>query len=275
MNILPHKSWNVYNKKNIEKVRRDEAKAREEEQLKAERAAQAESEARLDLLRKRALKKQEHVRSTSNSSLVPQPSTAPQHINLFEEEAKEHAENEEHLAEQKAKEDQWERQVTMYLDKDVNKESTPWYAIKEYDRYGNSSKDSKKGKHDNLKDERRRRRKRKRDPIKINEDPLVEIRSSLSKREEKRKERYSRIMKKDKKEKSSMKSTSASPSIEALRAQRLERERKERARTKSYIYGEVQDVKPPVEEERYSSQFNPTDTAEARKSRLHRRQPYR
>ncbi|KAG2217900.1 hypothetical protein INT45_008650 [Circinella minor] len=283
MNILPHKSWNVYNKKNIEKVRRDEAKAREEEKAKTGRATHAESEARLNLLRQRAQKKQQQQlqSSTSESVSALQTSIPTQHINLFDEEAKEHAQNEEHLAEEKVKDEKWERQITMYLDKGINKESTPWYAVKEHDRFGETVIDSRKRKNEDKKEEYKKRRKW-REPIKLDEDPLAEIRTSLSKREETRKEhRYhnhhhrepKRKHKKYKKASSSSSTSAVTPSIETLRAQRLERERKERARTKSYVYGEVEDTKPPRDDAQYcSSQFNPSETAEARKSRRdHRR----
>ncbi|KAI8145039.1 hypothetical protein BJV82DRAFT_604653 [Fennellomyces sp. T-0311] len=260
MNILPHKSWHVYNKKNIERVKRDEANARVEEEAKAERAAQAESEARLNLLRQRAQNRQGQ---DSDRTAVTRP---VEHVNLFEKEANEHAANEEYVAEQKAKDEKWERQITMYLDKDATKESMPWYAVNEYDRFGECSTSSSfKRKED------KSNKRRKRDPIKLDQDPLAEIRSSLAKRDEKRKEKHPERRerhhdrKKHKKEPSSSKKSS-SKSIEALRAQRLEREQKERARTRSYVYGEVEDSKPPLES-RYSAQFNPTETSEAQKSR--------
>ncbi|KAF8937919.1 hypothetical protein BGZ58_001944 [Dissophora ornata] len=57
MNILPHKSWHVYNQKNRDKVRRDEAKAEEEEKQTNDRAIAADREHRLTVLRQRAQKR--------------------------------------------------------------------------------------------------------------------------------------------------------------------------------------------------------------------------
>jgi hypothetical protein len=54
LRILPHKSWNVYNFDNRERVRKDEEKARETEAERQERAEAAEAEARIEVLRARA-----------------------------------------------------------------------------------------------------------------------------------------------------------------------------------------------------------------------------
>lgn len=57
MNILPHKSWNPWSSKNIEKVRKDEeAHQREQERLE-KRSRQADSEARFDFLREQSSKR--------------------------------------------------------------------------------------------------------------------------------------------------------------------------------------------------------------------------
>jgi hypothetical protein len=51
LNILKHKSWNVWNRDNIEKVLRDERLNREEEQKKRKRVDETESESRTQVLR--------------------------------------------------------------------------------------------------------------------------------------------------------------------------------------------------------------------------------
>ncbi|GMJ00400.1 hypothetical protein HRI_003709200 [Hibiscus trionum] len=51
LNILPQKSWNVYNYENREKVRKDEEAAAKEEQLKREQARKRDTEYRIEQLR--------------------------------------------------------------------------------------------------------------------------------------------------------------------------------------------------------------------------------
>ncbi|KAL1930273.1 hypothetical protein VTP01DRAFT_1427 [Rhizomucor pusillus] len=264
MNILPHKSWHVYNKKNIEKVKRDEAKAREEEEAKAKRAAQAESEARLNLLRERARSRLELEGASSN--LVR--SEAPKHVNLFEDiEKNRDTQNEEYIAEKKAKDEKLERQLTMYLDKGV-KDQVPWYSKAEYDRFGEGSKGTRfKSKHDD-KDKHRRKRK----AIEYNEDPLHSIRKELDDREQLKKERRYAHEKESKRSKKKTKtsSSSSSKSIEELRRQRLAREVAERSRAKQLLGEEEETRSRDTSEYTYSSQYNPTETALARKKSRHR-----
>ncbi|KAI9143671.1 hypothetical protein BKA69DRAFT_1123082 [Paraphysoderma sedebokerense] len=144
MNILHHKSWHVYNKTNIEKVRQDEEKARQEEKEKQDRAIAAEKEYRLQQLRLRAKgQPSETVPSTSSihdesskssSETITSIVTSSGHINFFadaEKAEKQHiisttATNPEYEAEKKAKEKKYEKQFTKYLD-EFDKAPTPWY----------------------------------------------------------------------------------------------------------------------------------------------------
>ncbi len=77
MNILHHKSWHVRNKDNIQRVKRDEAKAADEEKERLKRQSLAESEARLDILRSRSA-------TTSGRPEKDIQFVQSEHINLFE-----------------------------------------------------------------------------------------------------------------------------------------------------------------------------------------------
>ncbi|KAI7862280.1 hypothetical protein BDF14DRAFT_1886225 [Spinellus fusiger] len=253
MNILPHKSWHVYNRKNIEKVQKDEAKVKEEENAKAQRVQLAESEARLVLLRQRA-----EQRNNTGASAVTLAHTELQSLEELLKAPPANGQNEEYLAEQKEKDNQWDRQITMYLDK--GKESVPWYSEQDSDKYTDHHVRRYKPK------EGQDKKKFYRPALKTEEDPMALVKKHLKKRESSSHSPYSKHTRQrnevcprnDEKPKASSKESS----IEALRAQRLAREQSERLRTRTLVYGEE-----PKEERRYNAQFNPKETAQAKERR--------
>ncbi|KAI7903451.1 uncharacterized protein BX663DRAFT_551184 [Cokeromyces recurvatus] len=252
MNILHHKSWHVYNKANIERVRKDEAEAEAEAKKKQERALLAESEARLTLLRKKAESKLlQQGDNTADDQKI-------QHVNLFQD-LENKGNNEEHEAEKNEKEKKWERQITMYLDKGATKEDDPWYVKK--DRKEEKYLDPYTFKSN---------KKHKRDPVKINDDPLHYITKTLKEREEKKNKReHKHRHDKKRKDKKDVRKESDSPTIEELRARRLERERNEKARLQSlYLEDEVE---TDDRKRSYNSQFNPEDTLKAKQNKRPRR----
>lgn len=67
LNILHHKSWHVYNRDNVERVKRDEALAALEAESRSQQSLAADSEARLTLLRDRARREKEKGRKKRES----------------------------------------------------------------------------------------------------------------------------------------------------------------------------------------------------------------
>jgi len=76
MNILPHKSWNPWSAKNIERVRRDEAEHEREQGRLQKRARQADSEARYEVLRERSSKRRKLDEDGSFLSTGPAASSS-------------------------------------------------------------------------------------------------------------------------------------------------------------------------------------------------------
>lgn len=158
MNILPKKSWHVRTKKNIERVRRDEAEAAEKEKELSKRAQRATFEASLDILRKRNgttshdktngaggassspldvasasgtrsdnVSSHNNEQSSHSASLTnPSGSSGAGHLNLFREvelaEGKLHGGNLEAEAERKREQEEWEKKVGIlqYLGQNSN-----------------------------------------------------------------------------------------------------------------------------------------------------------
>src|SRR4051812_7902353 len=100
LNISHHKSWHLYNKDNIERVKKDEEKERQLQEKKTIQKETAEKERRLQLLRKGKA-----VAANINTTKATNP---------------------EYEKEEKEKKDKFEAQFTMHLPSD----SSPWYIKK-------------------------------------------------------------------------------------------------------------------------------------------------
>jgi len=160
-NILPKKKWHVRTTENIERVRRDEAKAAEEERERESRQRLAEREARTTLLRSKARKRLgvegdelKELEDQSNKQLTNEEGKEGEtkivgfdgggeidsltgsggHVNFFqnlEDGEKMEKGNEEHEAEKKREQEEYEKKVgyLTYLGQDTEEltGSKVWY----------------------------------------------------------------------------------------------------------------------------------------------------
>jgi len=168
MNLLPHKSWNVWSAKNKEKVRKEEEKYKGVEEKEKQRIARAEQEARYNLLRSKAKKRKEKekgeeddeeddgegqqrkrarpgIGDETTESVNPLavgvvPSTLPsEHLNLFANFVEKNSSrplggNPEYEEEKRAQELKQKQRETTYLAQSSAEakkgDSKPWYQKK-------------------------------------------------------------------------------------------------------------------------------------------------
>lgn len=275
-NILPKKNWHVLKKENIDRVRRDEARAAEEEKARLRKIAIAEKEARTDLLRDkaRASRLSRDADEAGTSSLLPISFTSASlaetnprtHINFFKESEAGNSEekaNEERKREEKEEQEKWERKVgiSMALGQTpggpLDSQLNPWWMQakkhKEKDEEEEDEKDVKSKKlkgperkpvltykekfdADKLKREGRCKRDEKR---KRQMDPMMEVAKQLSKHKKHKKDKHSyddKVRSSIRKERKEKKD-SKKKTIEELRAERLRREGKERTKTLDFLGG--------------------------------------
>ncbi|XP_046353714.2 leukocyte receptor cluster member 1 homolog [Haliotis rufescens] len=288
MNILPHKSWHVRTKKNIERVRKDEEKAAEEEKERLRKIALAEQEARTDLLRKRAKLRIEDAPTDqleegpiqgegelrgvagtgggeeTESSAVVETDELPRHINFFkeiEDGMKKHGTNAEHEAEKKAEKEKWEKSIGLltYLGQSAveTQESAPWYLVpqKRKRKRDDEEEEEEEEKKFDLKSMKERKRQEHLDPMNKMKEFVHKKRHKHHKEKKHKhhsKDNHRHSKDKDRHSKDKKKSSSSGSSsrtMDQLRAERLRREADERKKTQMLMARLRGDAPPePVEE---------------------------
>lgn len=287
MNILPKKRWHVRTKDNIERVRRDEAKAAEDEKERQRRIQLAEQESRTSFLRNQAQKRKLVDNPNSETSTALEV-VKPEHVNFFkanQDGQQSWGTNKEHEEEKKQEKEKLEQSIGILTYLGQGAGDKPWYTEPPAKRHKGATDETEevalKSKRflDPLKDLKKytdaKSKKSAIEPPKKSSsvagsvnipDSYKLAKMSLEKERNKHKKRKSSKKKhkkhKDKSKISSHKSSTVS--IEQLRAARLARETEEKKRSElllAKMRGEVTEVKPPSPvqdgKQRYNSQFNP------------------
>ncbi|KAF9581801.1 Leukocyte receptor cluster member 1 [Lunasporangiospora selenospora] len=252
-------SWHVYNQKNQDRVKKDEAQAAAEEKQTRDRAITADREHRLDILRKRALERQsnsinfESGGNKGNGTLElgePKdggPKAPVQHINFWSDleqhDTKSKSVNPENEEEKKRKEDKWNRTIAMHLD-------TPFIDRGVFSKI----REDPMTKMNALLDERKQSTSRKRSPSPVYR-PRDRHRSKFHGGSSKSSNNESRP------------SSEGMSTIEKLRKERFEREQAERDRTRALLNPNYINPRDRSIGE-YSQQFNPRDTNRVHGRRL-------
>ncbi|CAN7991765.1 unnamed protein product [Ixodes hexagonus] len=265
MNILPKKSWHVRTKRNIDRVRKDEALAAQQEKELQRRIQLAESEARINFLRGKVQSEGFDFEKAATAQVTTDLSSEG-HLNFFKDiekaERNIHATNPDHEKEKKQEKEEYEKKIGLltYLGQSSSEAagSKPWFAESHEERLQLSKESERKDKDAKLKDSM--------DPMKIMKH-YVDLKCGLQENGKKisklkelttESERHRLYKKKNSKK--------AGKTIEEMRAERLKREKVERERALEVLRrvrgeGSARDKSPEVilDDRRrgYNSQYNP------------------
>uniref|UniRef100_A0A224YGQ6 Leukocyte receptor cluster member 1 n=1 Tax=Rhipicephalus zambeziensis TaxID=60191 RepID=A0A224YGQ6_9ACAR len=264
MNILPKKSWHVRTKRNIDRVRKDEALAAQEEKELQRRIQLAESEARINFLRgklKGDSQEQLDLGKAATAEVVTDL-TSGGHFNFFKDVEKAernlHSKNEDREKEKKAEQEDYEKKIGLltYLGQSSSEASgsKPWFAESHEDRLQLHAESENETKDVKIKD--------RMDPLHLVKR-YVSLKYGLKENGQKIK-KLNQIAQQT--ELHSRKVKRLDKPLEQLRAERLAREKAERARAEEVLRrarGEVpvqdksHDVVMDDRRRGYNSQYNP------------------
>jgi N-terminal domain of CBF1 interacting co-repressor CIR len=200
LHLLHHKSWHVYNTDNIERVRRDQEKARLKEEAEELRMNKADQERRLQQLRGNAYGTEHHPINPTDP-VEPPSRTIPglkaqkgKHVNLFEDVEKSKGDgkgdgNPAREAELAAEKKKWEDMVTSKL-VNATKDHLPWYS--QLDRVSGVEKEKSEVEKE-LKEKKQMKWKEDADPLKQMERYLGK-KKEVDEREDRKREKMEREM---------------------------------------------------------------------------------